>query len=177
MLVCSPRRQWGTCPGPCRGPCSLTERGGERRSGSGLGAGGQHPWWLETSLSQVVPGALQLKAIRDSCLAPRPHTGLWGMVFLLQFPCDLQSLLFEAYPQAPSPFSILLSRTDTKIFLRFLWKNPGRSAYDCSRAAHICAQFSWNSWKPRHWSWPKLGAHRCFPISARGAQQSEFMCL
>lgn len=69
-------------------------------------------------------------------------------------------------PQAPSPLFFLLPRADTKIFLHFLWKNPGRSVYGCSRAAHICTQFSWDCWKLRNWNLLAFGAQgrtRCPP--------------
>lgn len=59
----------------------------------------------------------------------------------------------------PHPHSSLLPRSDTKIFPHFLWKNPGRSVYGSSGEAHICAQFSWDIWKPRNWSLREYGAH------------------
>lgn len=123
----------------------------------------------------MVAGALlrtpQLEAIRA------PPLAFWGCSCLFSFPLTCSPSVLEPDPQAPSPLSILLPRADTKIFLRFLWKNPGRSVYGCSKAAHICAQFSWDSWKLRSWSLLGFGARWCLPISAQPSQQSEFVSL
>lgn len=113
---------------------------------------GSSPRWAVLRTSQ-------LEAIRrpPPPLTHPPYRCLWKIVLPLQLLFDLRSICFKAVSSSPIPLSFLLPRADTKMFLHFL-KSPGRSVYGCSKAAHICAQFSWESWKLRNWSLLRFGA-------------------
>lgn len=135
----------GDLPRPTEGLCTLRKRGlcrGEPAVAWVLGI--QHPGnWNFTSPSD------SWSPVEDLTIRNHQDTHLlcdvWEMILPLLFPFDLRSLSFEALFSSPIPLSFLILRADSKTFLYFLWKNPGRSVYGCSKAAHSCAQFSWES--------------------------------
>ena len=94
------------------------------------GRWGPAPWPLETTKSITLPSGTRGPTAENHQtplpLGPSPSFEGGSCSFSFLVTCGPSFL--EPYRQVPSPFSILLLRADTTIFLRFLWKNPGRSA-------------------------------------------------
>ena len=94
------------------------------------GRWGPAPWPLETTKSITLPSGTRGPTAENHQtplpLGPSPSFEGGSCFFSFLVTCGPSFL--EPYRQVPSPFSILLLRADTTIFLRFLWKNPGRSA-------------------------------------------------
>lgn len=84
---------------------------------------------------------------------------------------SFQSPILKHHPQFLRSYP-----EQTPKYFCFLWKNPGRSVYGCRRAAHICARFSWDSWKLRIWNFLEFRPHWRFPASPQLSHRSEFLC-
>lgn len=105
----------------------------------------------------------QLEAIRALPVPPGPR----GMMGLCSSPlsCSPSGQSLRVL-QAPSLLPLLLPRADTKIFLPFLWKNPGRSVYGQAAAAtsvHSLAGAATNSGTGVRWDSEYAGTQGTCP--------------
>lgn len=123
-------------------------------------------WWsgvlgtraAGTSCSWVVAGALfRLGSHQSPTLSAGPFG---GYPWLFSFPLIYDPFVLKPYSQAPSPLPSHCPEQTPKYFC-FLWKNPGRSVYGCSREhTHLCgaAGTAGNSGTGAFWNWEHVGA-------------------